>query len=146
MDCFKLYNDTYGHQAGDACLRSIADTTKGNIKRSVDIVARYGGEEFVVIMPNTHAEGATKIAESIRIAVEQLKIPHDSSAISPFITLSLGVSIMVPSRACPPDPLVKDADNALYEAKRTGRNRTVMGKGKDAFAARSREDNVIKIN
>ncbi len=146
VDCFKLYNDTYGHQAGDACLRSIADTIKGNIKRSVDIVARYGGEEFVVIMPNTYAEGAMKVAESIRIAVEQLKIPHDSSVISPFITLSLGVSSMIPTRACPPDRLVKDADNALYEAKRKGRNRTVMGKGKDASVPRSREDNVIKIN
>lgn len=128
VDCFKLYNDNYGHQNGDRCLRSIADAIKQNIKRSIDVVARYGGEEFAVIMPNTDVDGALHVAENMRVVIEQLKIPHKASTVSPYITLSLGVSTMIPTSAQPPDAIVKDADNALYEAKRLGRNRTVLGK------------------
>ncbi len=128
VDCFKLYNDNYGHQHGDQCLKSIADAIKQNVKRSVDVVARYGGEEFAVILPNTDIEGAFNVAEKIRLIVEQLKIPNKASTVSPYITLSLGVSTMIPTSALLPDVLIKDADNALYEAKRLGRNRTVLSK------------------
>jgi diguanylate cyclase (GGDEF)-like protein len=128
VDCFKLYNDNYGHQNGDQCLRSIAEAIKKNIKRTIDVVARYGGEEFAVIMPNTDVEGALHVAETLRVDIEQLKIPNKASTVSPYITLSLGVSTMVPATTHTPDALIKDADNALYEAKRLGRNRTVLGK------------------
>ncbi len=128
VDFFKSYNDNYGHQNGDRCLRSIADTVKKAVKRSIDVVARYGGEEFAVIMPNTDIHGALNVAEAARVAIEQLRIPHKMSPISPYITLSLGVSSMIPAKSLAPDALIKDADNALYEAKRLGRNRTVVGK------------------
>jgi diguanylate cyclase (GGDEF)-like protein/PAS domain S-box-containing protein len=127
VDCFKSYNDTYGHQNGDRCLRAIADAISETVKRSVDVVARYGGEEFAIIMPNTDLHGARIIAESARAAVEELQIPNKSSTVLPFITLSLGVSTMIPTQNSTPDALIKDADNALYEAKKAGRNRAVTG-------------------
>lgn len=128
VDFFKAYNDNYGHQSGDQCLRSIADMIKKTVKRSIDVVARYGGEEFAIIMPNTDLHGALSVAEATRVAVEQLRIPHKMSPISPGITLSLGVTSMIPTQNMTPETLIKDADNALYEAKRLGRNRTVAGK------------------
>lgn len=146
VDCFKAYNDNYGHQMGDQCLRDIAGAIKTNIKRSVDVVARYGGEEFAVIMPNTEAEGAVKVAETIRMAVEQLQIPHKTSSVSPYITLSLGVASMIPTRNSQPENLVQEADNALYEAKRKGRNRSIMGGPVDIVQKKIREDNVIRIS
>lgn len=146
VDCFKPYNDTYGHQMGDQCLRDIAGAIKSNIKRAVDVVARYGGEEFAVVMPNTESDGARQVAETIRMAVEQLQIPHKTSTVSPFITLSLGVSTMIPTRESQPEWLVKDADNALYEAKRKGRNRTVLGCGVEAPPEKNRGDNIIRIS
>lgn len=128
VDCFKLYNDNYGHQNGDRCLRAIADTIRKTVKRSVDLAARYGGEEFAIIMPNTDIEGAFHLAEAIRLAVEGLEIPNRASTVGPIITLSLGVSSMIPASTQQPDALIKDADNALYEAKRQGKNRTAIGK------------------
>lgn len=128
VDAFKAYNDTYGHQNGDVCLRSIADAIKKTVKRSVDVVARYGGEEFAVIMPNTNHLGASKVAESVRMAVEDLQIPNKASSVSDFITLSLGVSSMIPTRDLSPEELIKEADSALYEAKKQGRNQVVLSK------------------
>ncbi len=128
VDCFKLYNDNYGHQNGDRCLRAIADTIQETVKRSVDLVSRYGGEEFAVIMPNTDTEGVFQVAETIRLAVESLEISNRASTVAPVITLSLGVSSMIPTAAHLPDVLIRDADNALYNAKRQGKNRTVIGK------------------
>ena len=127
VDCFKAYNDTYGHQNGDRCLRSIADTLSQVVKRSVDLVARYGGEEFAIIMPNTDLYGALQVAESIRTAVERLQIPNKASIAAPYITLSLGVSSIVPVRHLGVDDLIKDADNALYAAKNAGRNQIIAG-------------------
>lgn len=127
VDCFKSYNDTYGHQNGDRCLRAIADAISETVKRSIDMVARYGGEEFAIIMPNTDLHGARKVAESARAAVEELQIPNKASTVLPFITLSLGISTMIPTQKITPDTLIKDADNALYEAKNSGRNRAVAG-------------------
>jgi len=127
VDCFKSYNDTYGHQNGDRCLRAIADAISDTVKRSIDVVARYGGEEFAIIMPNTDLIGARKVAESARAAVEELQIPNKASTVLPFITLSLGISTMIPTQHLTPDVLIKDADNALYEAKKSGRNQAVTG-------------------
>ena len=126
IDYFKLYNDTYGHQAGDDCLRAVADTISTNCQRPGDFVARYGGEEFIVLLPNTEAEGAVHLAEDIRDDIERLKIPHMRSQVSRYITLSLGVSSVFPSVDSIPESLVGVADTALYEAKNQGRNRTVL--------------------
>ena len=127
VDCFKSYNDTYGHQHGDQCLRSIAEALKTTFKRSADVVARYGGEEFAVIMPNTDIQDAMRLAETARIAIEKLNIPNKASIVSPYVTLSLGVSALIPSHQLTSDAIIKNADNALYEAKRQGRNRCVSG-------------------
>ena len=126
IDYFKLYNDTYGHQAGDDCLRTVAETIRANCQRPGDFVARYGGEEFIVILPNTAAGGAVHLAEDIRRNIEQLKIPHMRSEVSSYITLSLGVSCVFPSADFTPASLIGAADKALYEAKTQGRNRKVL--------------------
>lgn len=138
VDDFKAYNDTYGHQSGDRCLRSIADAIKKTVKRTVDMVARYGGEEFAVIMPNTNQLGASRVAEAIRVAVEELQLPNKASSVSNVITLSLGVSSIIPSQNLSSEELIKSADNALYAAKKQGRNRVVESQK----AARPNEDNL----
>ena len=123
IDFFKKYNDTYGHQAGDACLRRVADALRFCAKRSVDLVARYGGEEFAVILPNTTADGAFQVAEEIREVVNTLKIAHIQSAVSQHVTLSLGVACMHPMSNTSPAMLIAAADAALYQAKAAGRDR-----------------------
>jgi len=125
VDFFKLYNDTYGHQLGDKCLRVIAKAISKQIKRPSDLVARYGGEEFAVILPNTKAEGAVKVAEAIRLELEHLKIAHLSSP-NKIVTLSLGVSSLPTRPPFSQKILLTLADKALYEAKKRGRNRTVL--------------------
>ncbi|MDP8965409.1 MAG: PleD family two-component system response regulator [Cyanobacteriota bacterium] len=122
IDFFKRYNDTYGHQAGDACLRRVADSLRFCARRSVDLVARYGGEEFAVILPNTTAGGAFLVAEEIRTVVNTLKIDHAQSAVSQHVTLSLGVACMHPTHNTAPSIVVAAADAALYQAKAAGRN------------------------
>jgi diguanylate cyclase (GGDEF)-like protein/PAS domain S-box-containing protein len=126
VDFFKLYNDTYGHQAGDECLKQIAATLQRAAKRPADLVARYGGEEFAIILPNTSQTGALFVAESIRKAVKNLRLAHANSTVSPYVTLSLGVAGMVPSLEVTFAALVATADAALYEAKETGRDRTII--------------------
>lgn len=121
VDFFKQYNDCYGHQGGDACLKKVAETLQGKLRRPADIVARYGGEEFAVILPNTVLEGAMGVAESMRLAIQDGELPH---AGSPFgvLTVSIGTATMQPRRAEDMPRLVSAADWALYEAKRQGRN------------------------
>ena len=97
IDLFKNYNDLYGHQEGDACLQAVAQAIQGGAVRPGDFVARYGGEEFVVVLPATPAKGALHIAEAIRKAVHRLRLPHGSSQVDDFVTLSLGVSSALPS-------------------------------------------------
>ncbi len=126
IDHFKLYNDNYGHQAGDDCLRAVAKAMSSLLKRPADLVARYGGEEFGVILPNTHFQGAALVAETIREGVQLLKIPHAHSATSDYVSLSLGVSSTVPSHELSAEILISTADKALYEAKENGRNRVVL--------------------
>ncbi|MCS7225837.1 MAG: diguanylate cyclase [Gloeomargarita sp. SKYB31] len=122
IDFFKSYNDTYGHLAGDDCLRRVAQTIRRVASRTGDLVARYGGEEFAVVLPRTLLAGAMTVAERIRVAVEQLRIPHQNSAVHEWVTLSLGVTSMTPTATNSPAELVAAADHALYQAKQQGRN------------------------
>lgn len=126
IDYFKLYNDTYGHQAGDECLRQVAAALRLAAKRSADLVARYGGEEFALILPNTDAEGATFVAEAIRQEVLKLKIEHKNSPVNPYVTLSVGVASWVPPPQAPPSTMIAAADEALYRAKDEGRDRVAL--------------------
>ena len=123
VDYFKLYNDSYGHQAGDRCLIEVAKTLEQSLKRPADLVARYGGEEFAIILPNTHLNGAVNVAEDIRQAIHQRYISHEYSQVSSYITLSLGISSIIPSRGDSPEILISYADRALYQAKQKGRDR-----------------------
>jgi diguanylate cyclase (GGDEF)-like protein len=123
IDFFKLYNDTYGHQAGDDCLRQVAKVIQRSAKRSVDLAARYGGEEFAVILPNTNLRGAVQVSKEIQAKIKSLLIPHSSSKIGQQVTVSLGVSSMVPTPSNIAAMLITTADKALYQAKAEGRNR-----------------------
>jgi diguanylate cyclase (GGDEF)-like protein len=125
VDCFKSFNDSYGHQAGDACLRRVATALRETVRRPFDFVARYGGEEFAVLLPDTPAASALAVAERIRGDVEALAIPHASSSVAPVVTLSGGIATRVPSAALAAEELLHLADTALYAAKRAGRNRVV---------------------
>ena len=124
LDWFKQYNDHYGHQAGDECLKQVAHTLAATINRSSDLVARYGGEEFVFIAPNTNRENALYLAELARRAVEQLAVPHALSDHG-HLTLSIGVASCIPKREDSADTLLRTADAMLYQAKAQGRNRVI---------------------
>jgi diguanylate cyclase (GGDEF)-like protein len=123
IDYFKLYNDTYGHQPGDECLRQVAQVLQCSVKRSADLVARYGGEEFAVVLPNTDIEGAACVAERIAQQVRDLQIPHAQSGVSEYVTLSLGVACCIPAPMSQPATLIAIADESLYRAKAAGRDR-----------------------
>ncbi len=126
IDYFKKYNDTYGHQAGDECLRQVATTISGALRRPADMAARYGGEEFVVVLPNLKLEDSAKFGETIRAKIEALKMEHKQSDANPFITVSLGIASVVPSSISSYEELVGAADKALYSAKNKGRNRVCV--------------------
>ena len=133
-DCFKSYNDRYGHQSGDEVLRSIATCIKSNSSRPFDFAARYGGEEFVILLPDTSLEGGISVAECIRSAVVALDIPHDGSP-SGVVTISIGVAAGRPLERDRGDRFITEADEALYESKRQGRNRvTAAGFGQPAIS------------
>lgn len=125
VDFFKAFNDRYGHQAGDQCLRVVAEAIQQTLKRPADLVARYGGEEFVVILPNTNFQGALYVAESICQAVKQFAIPHAVSTVSEVVTLSIGVATQIPSVDHESAGLITAADAALYQAKANGRDQCV---------------------
>lgn len=127
IDCFKKYNDHYGHQDGDECLRRVARTLSTCARRAADMLARYGGEEFVFLLPQTTLEGARAIAEKARLEVEQMGLSHEASVVKPVVTLSLGAATVVPSATSDPEALVKAADEALYRAKEAGRNCVMAG-------------------
>lgn len=126
LDYFKRFNDCYGHLAGDECLKKVAVTINGIIQRATDFVGRYGGEEFVVMLPATDADGAMRVGEKIRAAIETLAIPHQQSSLGGVVTVSIGVAVMFPIGAVEVTVLVEAADQALYAAKSAGRNRVVM--------------------
>lgn len=123
VDHFKRYNDSYGHQKGDDCLKKVARAMEEKIFRPADLVARYGGEEFVILMPNTDIAGACLVAERIVQHVYELSIPHESSDTANFVTISAGVAVSVPAPNFAADQLLAAADSALYAAKHAGRNR-----------------------
>ncbi|MEA5553664.1 sensor domain-containing diguanylate cyclase [Anabaena cylindrica UHCC 0172] len=125
IDYFKRYNDYYGHQGGDECLIQVAQAIALIPQRSIDLVARYGGEEFAAILPNTNIEGGLIIAEVIKNAIASLAITHPKSEVSNYVTLSLGVASMIPNLETTPESLIAYADEALYTAKREGRNRAI---------------------
>ncbi len=122
VDYFKLFNDHYGHQAGDDCLQQVAKAIQNAVHRPDDLVARYGGEEFAVILPSTSAQGAAQIATAICAEVLKLQIPHKFSSVSQYVTLSLGMATISPHSEQTADMLIELADKALYRAKATGRN------------------------
>ncbi|AKU12052.1 response regulator receiver modulated diguanylate cyclase [Azoarcus sp. CIB] len=125
VDCFKQFNDAYGHQVGDECLKAVARALAGNTRRPIDLVARYGGEEFAVVLPDTDAQGAAIVAESMRRAVEALAITHRHSTAARVVTVSVGIAVTKPERSDDGGfaTLLARADEALYRAKRDGRNR-----------------------
>lgn len=125
IDHFKFYNDTYGHLEGDACLKKVATTLATTLKRPKDLAARWGGEEFTCLLPNTNTEGAQNVAEALRKAIQNLNIPHESSPVNDVVTVSIGVVSSNPIDENSFDNLLKRADEALYQAKETGRNRIV---------------------
>jgi diguanylate cyclase (GGDEF)-like protein len=126
VDFFKLYNDTYGHPAGDACLVQVAQSLKIAVQRSTDLVARYGGEEFAIVLPNTTLAGMQQVVHTVQTQMQQLAMPHARSQVSPIVTLSLGAVWGLPTRETPPSVLIEMADQALYQAKVAGRDRLVV--------------------
>lgn len=125
IDYFKNYNDHYGHPAGDECLKKIAQVLHEASGRPGDLAARYGGEEFALILPNTTHAGGEKVAEQIRARVEALELPHARSEVSPWVTVSVGVTSHAPGNKEDSNILLEGADRALYKAKQQGRNRVV---------------------
>lgn len=123
IDQFKLFNDTYGHSAGDRCLRRVAQAISSSVRRGEDYLARFGGEEFAVVLPGTNEEGALVVAEKVRSSVEALAIPHSASSVSSQVTVSVGVAVTVPQRGDSIESLIEAADRQLYRAKDGGRNR-----------------------
>lgn len=123
IDYFKPYNDRYGHQAGDDCLKKVASLITSTLYRAFDLAVRYGGEEFAVLLPDTNMEGARGIAEKIRAGVEGMQIEHCGSKNNKFVTISLGVESKIPGREEKIDLFITAADKAMYTAKKEGRNR-----------------------
>lgn len=127
IDHFKMFNDTYGHVAGDSCLQSVAAVLKAVARRPSDLAARYGGEEFVVVLGGMFADYASGLAESIRCDIEALSIPASGARVAEVLTASVGVATLVPTRTTSPELLFELADRALYAAKYNGRNRVEIG-------------------
>ncbi len=123
VDFFKQYNDRYGHGLGDECLKNVAKALEQAAVRPRDMAARIGGEEFALILPETDAEAARKIAERCLRSVENLKVPHEGSAIGAFVTVSMGLATITPSAETNSKHFIEAADKLLYKAKQNGRNR-----------------------
>lgn len=140
VDHFKAYNDHYGHQQGDECLRRVGEVLLTTVRRAGELVARYGGEEFVVVLPGTSVIHAMAVAESIRANIQAAGIAHAHSGVAAVVTVSLGVAVGIPAQGDARDALVHAADAALYRAKDQGRNRVVLsdidrGKGSPRMRA-----------
>ncbi len=127
IDCFKLFNDNYGHSAGDDCLRIVAQALQGIVKRPPDLVARYGGEEIVCILPGTDSTGVEAVGNDILDAVRALAIPHALSKASDIVTVSSGGISIIPKAGMTPRQVIKAVDAMLYVSKEAGRNRLTMG-------------------
>ncbi len=125
VDHFKSFNDLYGHEAGDRVLQQVARAMNDVVRRAADFFARYGGEEFVAVLPGTDSAGAVVVAERMREAVAALAIPHEGATETGYVSMSLGVSTVVPADGFEPKQLISMADTRLYRAKRGGRNQVV---------------------
>lgn len=126
IDYFKKYNDGYGHLAGDSCLIKVAKIAEKTFQRAGDLVARYGGEEFAVVLPSTSSTEAEHLAQQLLNAINQQDIEHEFSEVANHVTISIGVVTVVPSNSLTDKLLIKAADDALYQAKQSGRNRYVI--------------------
>jgi len=131
VDLFKQFNDHYGHQMGDECLKVVAHALQERTRRQDDLVARYGGEEFAAILPETDPEGALAVAEDMRASIAALEVEHAFSTVAPVVTVSIGVASIIPpkDREAGIPALIKAADEALFHAKRSGRNQIKQVKG-----------------
>jgi diguanylate cyclase (GGDEF)-like protein len=129
IDCFKDYNDRYGHQAGDECLRAVALTLSRCARRPLDFVARYGGEEFAVILYDASREYVAEVLTRIQRSIAELNIPHEASRVASRLTVSIGAAFILPGSNRTPEGLIQLADEALYSAKEQGRNRVVVMEG-----------------
>ncbi len=129
IDCFKLYNDCYGHLAGDSCLIKVAQLLTGALSRGGDLLARIGGEEFVALLPDTPFESLDVVADRFRTTIEEAAIPHERSPISEVVTISVGGSTLIPNQKVEPVELHRRADEQLYVAKEKGRNHYSLGVG-----------------
>lgn len=153
VDYFKLFNDRYGHPAGDACLRQVAARVRSAARRPTDLAARFGGEEFAVVLAETALSGACRVADSIRRAIIESSIPHEGSAVAPHVTVSIGAACLggeppdAQLGSAPPPPslrqfeladLIEAADQALYRAKKSGRNRVEAAELGECRAVRRR--------
>ena len=127
VDHFKRYNDHYGHQAGDHCLQSVTQAALSVLRRPGDLLARYGGEELVAILPNTELSGAVLVAQAIRRELAERNIPHADSPVADHVTVSIGAATIVPDKHSSSTGLLAAADQALYSAKESGRNRVCPG-------------------
>ena len=141
VDYFKIYNDGYGHLQGDDCLAQLGQLLKTKLKRARDVVARYGGEEFVCLLPMTDPAESREVAEVLLRAVRDSGMEHCGSKCAATITVSIGVSSMVPDVHQKADQLIRQADNALYCAKQKGRNQVQVFKQSDTGGADFSVDN-----
>jgi len=130
VDYFKAFNDCYGHQAGDDCLRQVASALKSVARRPADLAARYGGEEFAMVLPVTAMDGAVDVAKSLVREIEGMSIPHVRSGVSSSVSLSQGIASIVPTNDTRPETVIELADQALYQAKQQGRNRYIVSTDK----------------
>ena len=131
IDFFKLYNDHYGHQGGDDCLKKVATGLESAIHRETDFLARYGGEEFSAVLPDTDIKGTFKVAEEMRLAISNLRLEHAKSKVSDIVSISSGVSAVIPLQGMNQEIVITAADQALYKAKEDGRDRVKSGKVTD---------------
>ncbi len=126
IDHFKQFNDTYGHLAGDHCLRQVAQALNSCVHRPSDLIARYGGEEFAAILPKTTVEGAIEVAQRVQTEIANLKILHEESSVSDYLTFSIGIASSIPTPEQSFSKLLDEADQYLYLAKQQGRDRIVF--------------------
>ena len=139
VDFFKIYNDRYGHQAGDQCLTAIARVLATGLRDGSDFIARYGGEEFVILLPGQNVQGAFEVLDRLRADVEAMAIPHMGSAASSVITITAGFATVIPVAGISLDNLIEQADQSLYAAKSKGKNQVIGAQGSQTWSSNQRK-------